>query len=444
MLKEIDVVSVPQNNQTNGLTSRLSSLIASQRRNLQNLSVLVFVNFLTAGIGFITSVKIANTIGKETFGLLAYGFAIAAYGSVIIRFGLDRTLVRDLIHYPERFGELVAASLLLRWILFGVVLIGLLSWKIAAGAGSDISWGLLLVIIANSMMAMDLQPVYDSWQKMSRHAVYNLIQRCLYFVVIWVTILIAPQKLSIFWIGAATLVSVVLYLIMQHNWAIPQIDMTTVTVPLFSAAIRMARDNITILLATIAGLSFGSLNQLVLKHYRGTAELGGYAAGWQIISIAMIFLTQIARIGNPATARITKPGISKRDKIKLLIKYSSVMCLAVCPVCLATIVWPEFILRLIYSPEYASGAGVLRIMGFYLSVFSISAIASQYLVSSRQEILYFRNVMIGGLVSVAFSFILIPKLGAMGAILSLLFAHSLLIMMNWIVIFKHLMKVSSL
>lgn len=66
------------------LPVRLAALLLSQRSNLQNLSVLVFVNLLVAGIGFITKVKIANIIGKADFGLFAYGFAIAAYGGTII------------------------------------------------------------------------------------------------------------------------------------------------------------------------------------------------------------------------------------------------------------------------------------------------------------------------------------------------------------------------
>ena len=120
------------------------------------------------------------------------------------------------------------------------------------------------------------------------------------------------------------------------------------------------------------------------------------------------------------------------------------MCLVVCPISLVTTVWPESVLRLIYRPEYASGAGALRVMGLYLLVLSIAAVAAQYLISSRQEKLYFRNVMIGGLVIVSLSFILIPKHGGLGAILSLLIAHGLLVMMNWLGIVKNLMKVSSL
>lgn len=251
-------------------------------------------------------------------------------------------------------------------------------------------------------------------------------------------IILAPKSLSVFWLGIFTVVAVIFYIILQCNWAFKRIDFSGIKKSIFNNTLVLAKGNLVIWFSCLGCLSFGVINQIILKFYGGKESLGGYAAAWQIVAVATLFLNQISRIGNPATARITKPGRSKRDRIRFLAKYSAVMCLVVCPISLVTIVWPESVLRLIYRPEYASGAGALRLMGFYLLVSSIAAVAAQYLVSSRQEKLYFRNVTIGGLVSAAFSFILIPKLGGLGAILSLLIAHSLLITMNWLAIIKQL------
>jgi len=45
-----------------GLAAQLQSLILSQRRSLQNLSVLVIVNFLAAGLGFIVALLCAHSL----------------------------------------------------------------------------------------------------------------------------------------------------------------------------------------------------------------------------------------------------------------------------------------------------------------------------------------------------------------------------------------------
>ena len=422
--KGIDAKSLLQSNGTEGFIGRLRSLLASQRRNFQNLSVLVFISLTVAGLGFITKVKIANTLGKADFGLFAYAFAIAAYGGAIIRFGLDRTLVRDLIHFPKRQGQLIASSLLLRGILFLVVTLALLIWKCFSPAVSDLTWGVVLVALGQCMLKLELKAVYDSWGKMSRHAIYNLIQRCLYFSAVWLMIILAPKTISVFWLGVFTVAAVIFYIILQCRWAFKRIDFGGISKSIFSATLALARGNLVIWFSALGCLSFGVINQIILKFYGGKGSLGGYAAAWQIVALGMLFLGQVARIGNPATARIAKPGISKSEKITFLVKYSAVMFLVVFPVSLAAIVCPEFILRLIYEPEYVSAAGAFRIMGIYMMVYSLGLVASQYIISARMEKTYFASVIVGGVLSVILCFTLIPKLFEAGAALALLIAHS--------------------
>jgi O-antigen/teichoic acid export membrane protein len=415
---------------------QFGNLVLSQKRNLHKLSVLVIVSLIVAGLGFVTKIKIANTLSKANFGLFAYAFAIAAYGGTIIRFGFDRTLVRDLIHFPKRQGQLVTSSLLLRGFLFLVVTLALLVWKYFSPTESDLTWGVVLVVLGHSMIGLELRAVYDSWGEMNRHAFYYLIQRCLYFVAVWLMIILAPKHFGIFWLGIFLVLTCVLYMLLQGFWAFKRIDFSGVKKSIFNNTLVLARGNLIIWFSCLGCLSFGVINQIILKFYGGKESLGGYAAAWQIVSISMILLTQVARIGNPATARITKSGISRRARIQFLIKYSAVMFLVVSPVCLATILWPEFILRLIYKPEYASAAGALRIMGFYIMVYSLGLVASQYVISARMEKLYFLSVIVGGILSLVFCLTLIPLMEDVGAALALLISHGIAMGLYWIAIFK--------
>jgi len=410
--------------------------VISQKKHVQNLSVLVFVNFLIAGLGFLTRVKIANTLGREGFGLFAYALALGCYGAVVVRFGLDRTFVRDLIHYPRRFGQLVAGSLVLRGLLLVVVILALVGWKLTF-ASSELSWGVIAVILGTSLMALDLRAVYDSWHKMSRDAFYNLIQRCCYYALIWIVVLFVPDKLSIGLIGVGTILSAALYLFMQQRWAFRRIEFYKAKESLAKTAIKLGFANLLVWAAAIGCLSFGVLNQLVLKYFKGTAELGGYAAAWQIVAIAMLLLNQVARIGKPATARITREGTDRNTRRRFLVKYSAVMFVAASPIALGAILWPDLILKILFRPEYASAAGTLRILGIYIALFSLGLVASQYVIAARMEKVYFASVIVGGVLSVLFCLFLIPKLGAMGAAISLLIAHGISMGLYWVAMILH-------
>jgi PST family polysaccharide transporter len=407
---------------------------------LQNLSALVVFNFLAAGLFFVTQVKIANVIGKENFGNLAYAIALGMYGQVLVRYGMDRTLVRDLIHYPKRLAELVAGSLLLRGGIQLLVIVGLLIWKFAFDASGALSWGLMAIVVAYSLKSLDLQPVYDAWLKMGRHAVYNLIQRVLYFIFIWMIILWSANNLSIAWIGFGLLGTEIFYLLLQQKWAFQRIDFGMIKAPLTSVAVDLSKSNFWIWLASIGVLSFGSLNQIILKHYCGAAELGGYAASWQIILAVMLFFAQVCRIGNPAMARNTKPQTDKKARIHFLLRYSGVMLLAAAPICIPLFFFPELILKTIFKPEYASAAGVLRTLSIYLAIYSLGVVASQYVVSSRMERTYFVSVIVGGILSITLCLVLIPRMAGYGAALALLIAHGISMGLYWLATIQDVRK----
>ncbi len=437
--KGIDAKSLLQSNGTEGLISRLRSLLFSQRRNLENLSALVLFNFLAAGLFFITQIKIANVIGKEKFGLLAYGIALGVYAQTIVRYGMNRTLVRDLIHYPNRFAELVMASLLLRGVLLGLVVAGLLVWKLL-WQPADMSWAIIVVVVAYSLKSLDLQPVYDAWHCMARHAVYNMVRRGLYFALIWGIILANPQRLTLAWIAFALLVMEVFYLFLQQRWAGRRIEWSWGNFGGNSVVGELIKGNSWIWLATIGALSFGTLNQIILKHYCGSGELGGYAACWQIVAAATLLLTQVSRVGNPATARVTRQENNRGERKSFLLKYSCVMAATALPIVIPSVLFPGWIMKTIFQPEYASSSAILRILGIYLMVYSLGCVASQYVVSARMEKVYFASVILGGCLSVILCFILIPQLSGLGAALSLLIAHGISMGLYWMAMIQHVRK----
>jgi O-antigen/teichoic acid export membrane protein len=424
-----------------GLVAHFHEILHGQRVRLQNLSVLVICNFAAAGVFFLANVKIANVIGKENFGNLAYAIALGMYGQVFVRYGMERTLVRDLIHYPHRFAEIVAGSLLLRSWLQMLVIFGLLIWKFAFDLPSTLSsWGFMAVVVACSLKSLDLESVYDAWLKMSRHACYNLIQRVLYFLLIWIIILWSPGDLSIACIGFGLLGTEIFYLLLQQMWAFRRIDFGTIKVPLTSVAFDLSKSNFWIWLSAMGGLSFGFLNQIVLKHYCGAAELGGYAASWQIAAVAALLLTQISRIGNPATARATRLKTNGTPRIRFLLRYSCVMLLTAAPICILVITFPEWILTSIFKPEYALAAGVLRVFGIYTLILSLGIVAAQYVVSARMERTYFASVILGGCLNVILCVILIPRLAGLGAALSLLIAHGFTMGLYWVAVIQQIRK----
>lgn len=412
------------------LWQRVRERIRAHRANLQTLLVLLAVNFLTAAVGVVTQVQIANTLGREQFGELAYALAIASFGQILIRFGTDRTLVRDLVHRPDQFAHLVAASLHLRYALTLLLVVMLVGWKFMFPA-PDVTWGLLLVILANSVLSLDLQPAYEALGRMPRHAWYFFLYKTIYFLAIWGIILSAPRHLSVATIGLVAAASVVIYMFIQHRWLMRQFPRSSATA---GTAAALARRNLWVFLATVLGFLISGWNQLVLKHSTGAAALGGYAAAMQLVLVGMLLLEQISRIGRPEAARCTRPGTPWAVRIRFLTQYLGVMVATVAPLAAAMLLAPEVILRLLFRPEYAAAAPTLRILGGYLVLYSIGLAASQYVISEGLDRSYIVSVGAGGLLSIVLCALLIPPWGAEGAAWTLVGAHGLPILCYWVII----------
>jgi O-antigen/teichoic acid export membrane protein len=434
-LRETDIVYFRDKNE---IFTIISNFIAVNGSNIRIFSYLLFVQLFVLAVGFFTQIKIANTLGRELFGQLAYGLAIGIYGQVFIRFGLDRTLVRDLVHHPEKTENIVAASLTLRYALSVFLIFALVLWKHFFAV--DISWGLLLVIIGFSILSLDLQPVYDAWKKIPRHTTYYLIQKIIYFTVVWFIVLFFPNSLSINLIGTAVLSSAIVFLFLQHNWvANAMIDRTEIRYSFF-AAYELGRQNILVWFTAFGGLFIVYFNQLILKYYAGFSELGSYAAAWQIVMLGMLFLDQIARIGNPATAYYTKRDVPPRARATFIMKYVSIMMIAISPIVLVMLVFQTLVFELLFKPEYAPASTLLPIFAIYLILVSVGYVASQYLLAARKEQYYFFSILIGAIASVLLGVSIIPCYGAWGAALTICVSHALTILINIACMFYNLKK----
>jgi PST family polysaccharide transporter len=416
----------------------LTSLLKSQRRRLGDFSVLLGRRFITGGLAFATTVQIANALGKAAYGELAYALALGSYCAVVVRYGLNQTLVRDLTHDPEHFDTLVVASVVLRFIILCVVVCGSILWRSFGNRSSGLSLSVILIVAFTSLRSLDLQPVYDAWYQFRRHAAYDLLERCLYFGFVWLALLTIPGRFGLAWIGCATGLSIGCYMVVQYRWALRRIRLRVDGTLLVKTIVLLLRRNVWMWLATIGGLSFGSFNQILLKHLQGTSELGGYAVAWQLVVAADILLLNISRMGNPAAAKVTRPGTSAILRRRFMIKYVALMLAVAVPICLPAMICPQLILRVLFRPEYLTAAPIMRVFGVYTLVHAIGIAVGQYVVSARMEKTYLLSVIIGGLLTIGMCFLLVPAWAGLGAALAALVGHSVSIALYWRSLIAHI------
>jgi PST family polysaccharide transporter len=410
--------------------AELNALLSKQRVRFNNFSILLLVNIISAGFGYLTTITIANTLGSVGFGELAYGLAIGGLLAANVRFGMDRSLIRDFAHYPESFNETLLASILARSLLFIISFSVLLLLVTLQGEVIGITWGMFLVIVATALAPLQIANVYDMWEKQGRHAIYYLIVRVIYFILIFSVVLIVPEQLDLVWIGASLLFTVIVFLFLQYKyiWRHIQESLLTLNIKFITRkSIMLLAQNKWLWFTSLAALGMTAINNIILKHTSGYSELGVFAAVFQLASVGMLVIKNIARIGRPILAQKTNPkSIKSEAVVKALFLFIIVSMVVVGLIAIPYILMPEKILNLIFASEYSQGYWVLRLLGMYLLLHVLVTILGQYIILVRKDKKLFTTMLSSGVLCIVLSILLTPQYGDDGAAIALLMSELLL------------------
>ena len=408
------------------------------RSALQRFFTLSVLNILGSGIFFLIQTHIANIIGRAQFGMLAYGIAFGIYGQMIVVYGQDRSLVRDLVQRPH-FIDMVIGSLCLRTLLLGIVISVLLLWRVFIPAA--MSWSVIIIILAYTLKSLDLQAVYDTWQKMGRHAAYLLLQRALYAAVICLLLYVLQVKLTLTIIGVVLLASQIIYLIIQHSWVFRQLPRQAIRSISWYEVRSQAQRGSWLCMSGLLSLSQVSLNQILIKHYADARSLGGYAAAWQITMITTLFIQFAARVGGPRLASVTHETSDYHEQLRFLLRYSLLTLLLVLPIAGVLMFFPSRVMGLLYSAEYHQEARILYPMGLYTLLLAPGVVCEQFIVFSRMEWVYLLAMLLSGLTCVFVGMVAIPHAGGYGAAWGLVACYSVAMGVYLAAIIRHLRRV---
>jgi len=426
------------------MTNRFQNIVTSvvekirvRQHLIDTLFSLIGINVFLAGLSFLTTMVIANILGKEQFGDFSYVVAVGGYCVTLAYCGLERTLVRDLGHFPKRFDELVSASLILRGSMF--VLAFMAIFCVNSLVVEENRFGVVgfLIIFDGGIKSLYLGQVYDAWGDMKRNALYFLAERCLYFVCIWAVVVFSKDHFSIAIICGSMLMSTAMGLILQYRWALPRLNVQ-IDCEILTLSIGMLKENLWIWSAILATLSFGVLSKIVLKHISGSEELGSYAVAWQFVAAGSLLIAQVGRVGYPRMVKIVVSGVSPALRIRFLLKYMALSTFSAAIIGAPALLFPEIILRL-FRPEYASASSSLRILGMYVIVVGVGQVATQYLVAVHKERVCSIVVILTGALSLLLYYLCIPRWSSAGAAFAVLFSHGAAIAIYVIAMAHHVL-----
>lgn len=390
-------------------------LALENNETLINIIGLTIFNALGGFLLMITNIKLANVLGAAIYGIFSYYVAIGEVGINFVRYGRDKSMIRDLIQQPEKYDSLVANTFALNGanLFIFTIIICLFSKQLDV----PVNFACISIIAATCLVSLDLQPIYESIKLMSWHSLYTILQRLLNLLLIWLPLLFL-KNISLNYIGIALILSWGIVLIIQYKEVITQLCIKIKGNVSAKSLYHLYKSNFLIALSCMMGVAFGPLIRLILKNYVDDVAVGLYAACFQIFLISKFILTQIARVGNPMMAEAGKNDCSKESRIKFVKKYILIMLIGSIPFALPLIFCSGIITDLCFVDEYYEIRSYLPLFGFYTLVMSVGTVFEQFLISMRKDKTYFTIYVGCSILTVIMAFALIPLYHTLGGIIA--------------------------
>lgn len=396
--------------------------------NYKNFIGLAFFNGLGGLILMLTLIHLASYMGPSLFGSFSYYIALGEIGSMIVRYGRDKSLLRDLVIQDnvEHKAQLISTTFWVGFINLFLFILSIVLLHIPLEV--PLCLAPLLIIGGSCLVSLDFQPVYESIQEMSWHAIYNFIQKVIYVIGLWIIMLTYGGN-NLLYIGIVLCISWSIVLVIQ----LKEIKKTFSVKFLKSIQPILLWNHykigIYVALCTLISATYNPLIRMILKWNSSETSVGIFSAGLQIYGICMFFLLQLARVANPQIAKMVANNENRLYQKKTLLKYIGYTICAVLPFAIIMDFAPTYIVDLLFSPQYQALHIILPYFGLYLLLYAIIIILMQFLIANRCDRKYLQIQIIGAMVTIISSLILIPKFDYMGAIISLVISYSLLLLL---------------
>jgi O-antigen/teichoic acid export membrane protein len=367
---------------------------------------------------------LTRVLGPEHFGLLAYAMSIAAYGALLSEWGFSLSGPRAVVACR---ADREATNQLIWSVISGKALIcaictALLLCYLAWGTGTRDSQ--IVLLVSWSGVVANVCTVYWLFQGLERFNLIAVLVLSNRLVTVPLTFILVKKPsdicvaAAIQAAGPVVAAGVSLLLAYKEGY---------LGSPVFkiSSVMKQLRDGGDMFVATASVTLFGSANSIILMNLSGAYASGVYAGADKIRVVANLIPAQISAVVYPRVERLFR---SNRRAAAKIIVYGAAATAIISVAAVSIIaINSDVIVRIVLGGKFLGAGSVLSVLCIS-AVFGNLAyfLGLQILVPSGASRKRSVSIFVAGLLNVALSLIMVPKLGAMGAAVAFVISEAII------------------
>ncbi|CAG4901455.1 oligosaccharide flippase family protein [Paraburkholderia saeva] len=384
-----------------------------------------FANIVWLGLERLTQIAVAIAIsgllaryfGPDTFGKWQYANTLLLVLSPVTWVCGAEILVPTIVHRPpEQLGTVLGSAFVLRIAVSGVAL--LLTWAgIAAGLTDPLVGAMLAGLAVTMLFREPFVGVINAWLQSMTYSKPQLLTSMTTAIfkaaLVWVLVraATAPAHFGWLWALESAVIGAVLlmYYIRRHGgrlgWHLDR-----------SLFRHFATAGTVFWLGLICMYLFLKLDRLMLERTISFADLGRYSAAQQLNENWITLALMLAQTLAPAFVYRVQDAVRLRRNMLRLMGMTALLMVGGA---LVLDLLAGFIISRVFGPSYEGAIGIFR-WAVWLSVpAGIEAIGNLVVLKYQAKFVLLSKWLLALAVAFAVNLLMIPRLGAYGALVGL-------------------------
>ena len=381
-----------------------------RNRTVKNAVWIIGCKVVQALLGLLITMFSARYLGPSGYGVINYAASIVAFFVPIMQLGLNATLVREVLDYPDKEGETLGTALVMNFTSGIACIIGTVTFAMFANAGEQVT--ITVCALYSSLLVFQGLEMIQYWFQAKLLSKYTSIVMLISYAIVSVyKIVLLVAKSHIYWFAISqavdfAIIAVCLLIIYK------KVGTQKLSVSKKRAADMFSRSKHYILSGMMITV-FAETDKIMLKMMLGEAAVGYYAAAATCTAMTTFVFVAIIDSSRPSILEGQNESESIfENRLKLL--YSIIIFLALLQSVFITIL-AKPIVSILYGSQYEPAIGVLRILVWYSTFSYIGSVKDIWILAKdKQSWLWIINLL-GAITNIILNAVLIPLLGVNGA-----------------------------
>ena len=388
--------------------------MSAKKNTLYNMAYRVFSILLPLA----TAPYLSRTVGQAGVGLYSYSWNLSYIFVLIGLLGLENYGVRAISRVRDQrteldrtFSEIYCMQ---RWVALPVLLLWIVYVLCFAGEEKEISLSLTMMSISCLVNLDWCLMGLDQFRPIAlRNTAVKLLAAACVFLFIH-----GPEDLWIYGLAwsAATLVGCLL-----SAWSLRgKVSIVHVS---FRSAFRHFLPCMTLFVSVLAVSIYRTMDKVMVGGLAGMAENGLYENAEKIVYCLSGFISAFGTVMLPRASHLLQNGKEKEVRTTMLLSMHLILCMTA-GMAFGLLSIADTFIPLFYGPDFVGSVRLIIPLGFTLIMIGFAnVIRTQWILPHSADHIVVRSVVAGAVINLLLNILLIPRLGAMGAVIGTLFAE---------------------